>query len=83
MVNAGADVNKKKENDITAVFDAAEYGFLEVVQILVEHGADFLTPSPDKDRQHGNASGRGSSVSLFHPHSFGCPACSIGAGCGP
>ena len=40
LVEHGADVNAKDNNDMTPLMDAAQEGHLEVVKYLVEHGAD-------------------------------------------
>lgn len=41
LLEAGADVDAVNEADFTALHGAAHRGFNEVIQILVEHGADL------------------------------------------
>ena len=41
LLEAGVDVNAANEAEFTALHGAAQRGFNEVIQILVEHGADI------------------------------------------
>ncbi len=40
LINAGADINRKCEHGRTALQMAAAWGHLDIVQLLIENGAD-------------------------------------------
>ena len=44
LLSRGADVNWKEQNGQTALMWAAAEGHAEVVELLIEAGADFRTP---------------------------------------
>ena len=47
LSEAGADVNKAKENGVTPLFKAVEKGYKSVVETLIEAGADLNKTSHD------------------------------------
>ena len=40
LLDAGADVNARGDDGVTALHEAAYYGPADVVQLLIDHGAD-------------------------------------------
>ncbi len=48
LVDAGADINRKGRNGITALHWAAQYGDLRVARYLLQHGAEVNTSDPTK-----------------------------------
>ena len=49
LIKAGADVNAVDKDGRTALMDAAWYGDLEMVKLLVEHGADIELEAENGD----------------------------------
>jgi len=47
LIDAGADVNAKAENDLRPLHTAAARGNLEAAMLLLEHGADVNASSKD------------------------------------
>lgn len=43
----GANVNAKKQGGLTAVYEASLKGYLDIVKILVDNGADFTIPTDE------------------------------------
>lgn len=47
LIDHGADVNAKAENDLTLLHTAAARGNLESARLLLEHGADINATTKD------------------------------------
>lgn len=41
LIARGADIQAKDNDDWTALLNASKSGHFDIVQILIEHGADF------------------------------------------
>lgn len=47
LIDAGADVNAKAENDVRPLHTAAARGNIEAAKLLLEHGADINATTKD------------------------------------